>query len=1544
MTIQFKEGYELDGPLIVQYYTEIQKTVGADFENKVTLSLGEKKFTQGTVLESGIEAWGSIKHFSVNVIKRDDITGDPLEGVEFKLQQMDKDGHWQDVMTTVDQGDAKPEVYKLRTGANGMATFMDLTAFGKYRIVETEGLSGRFEQYESKLFTMNDVDEGKAVYVLEVTNPYDGDLIIKKGVNSNGLETSKDEFNFEVKAVSDLEAVNKDFVGSFEYAVYDKSGDPVNGRDDQPIKGTVTFEDGIAIGLPAIKDDQQLKIFGLPQNQHFMIKELNAERYNTTHRLINTSNGSSGRLRGKETSLFKLQEGEKTDSTVASFTNSIVPGEFAFSKTIKGPNVANDKDRKQFNFYLEAINEDGDPDETFTGDIEGWKHAGGSDTKVTFHFVSGKANQITINGSREAIQLRHGEGYNKIQLPKNMQFKVYERQDDTYKYTKYWIDGDYGEAPSGSDKDGDYHYVGPINTDGKHLKFINEQKGNSFEFEKRVSGTMPNDLTKFDFTVEGVGNTVASIKNKEFKAVVKNARSGDVINDTGKITFNGDGVASEINYGGYDPTKIQLTHGQKLVILGLPENATHFKVIETTAGDSETYTQVDNGSRQEGKEAEIELNQPNVQDLILFENVNNGHIPLTIKKTLSGVVPPKHTEFTFEVVIKDPGKEWGESKEFNAIMSDRDEEFKLEFKKDSDDYKTTIKLEADQSITIYLPKGLTVETTETTKGYEVSHQYGKHEDEGNSHKVVLENNDCDEPCLPPLIFNNHVPGTIVEIEKKVKGTPLANADYGRQFQFGIVAKDENGQGITTGDDETEDNDVEADKKGFAYEISNATGQTVSSGRVEFKDGKISRIDDEEFSAESPGYFELKHDQKLKILGLPDGAKVVVTELNPAGYVPEWSVGKGSTMSGNETSEFVTNEKTPSTVKFTNTKKTSSLHLSKTLVGDGITTDDKAKEFEFKITAEDPEKVASKYQAAKRNTDGTITKLPVSFNTDGEYKINLQGTEALTIDGLPLDVTFNVEEMEAEMLENEGFQISHALNTVPQNSHKTANFKLHGEMTPVEFVNAKHKPDTGFLQMKKELAGSGITEADENQIFEFQVRSAISGEFKATKFTQSGAVQSLDVQLTNGMSNTISLKSKERLIISGLPLNTDFSVTELGAANFKTNWMVNGITTHEGKQTELFRILNQQTTPVLLTNSKQAPDTASLKISKTLAGEGITDADSNQDFNFRIYSSASGIYKAVKVQQKGNTTNTTVTIQDGESGLITLKNGETLTLAGLPIDHNYAVGEAYVNGYVTSYKVNGTPEVKGMTTDPFRLVANQNGTVDFTNTKNGDVAMGSFSVNKFVNQTGNRTRAFEFNLEAVDGAGNPLNGIFQTETITNGGTVAKGRIDIQGGNAKFTLTHGQSIKFILPMGARYEVSEKDYKVDGYTTRVTKRDAAYTGTHVFGTATADSDNISYHNDFEEDEGELPLPADEDKPDSSATIDEPDALPASDGTSGTNGTSGITSPQGLPSAGYTGKQALPQTGEDDGRLYTIIGVIILVMVAVVVTIYYTKRKQTK
>ncbi|GHP13574.1 hypothetical protein YK48G_09990 [Lentilactobacillus fungorum] len=1808
LTIQFKEGYQLNGPLIVQYYTEIQDTTGADFENKVTLSLGTKEFTQGTVLESGISAWGNIKHFSVNVIKRDDITSDPLEGVEFKLQKMGTEGKWQDVMTPADQGEGSPEVYKLKTGKDGTATFMDLTAKGTYRIVETEGLSGRFTQYESGSFTMADVEKDKTVYVLEVANPYDGDLIIKKEVNSHGLDTSNDEFTFDVKATNGLSAVNEDFNGDFEYAVFDKEGKPVLDENNNDVKGTVTFKSGTATGLPAIKDGQQLKISGLPQNQHFKITELDAEKYDTIHQLENISSNSSIRLRGKETNPFKLQQGEETDNTIATFTNAIEPGEFSFSKTIKGPNTANDQD-KQFDFYLEAMDKDGNRDETFSGDIEGWKHAGGSDTKVTFHFSSGKATKITINGSTEAIQLRDGENYHGIKLPKNVQFKVYERQDDTYKYTRYTIDGhNHGKAPSKSDGDGDYHYVGPINTDGRHLKFINEQKENSFEFEKRVSATQSED--NFLFNIEaGNKETKEAVSSKQdeddkkYNASVVNVNSGNTITKY-KIIFDEDGKA-KIDGQNKDPYNIPLQHGQKFVITGLPIEATEFKVTELEfpeepGWDWDVYHQVDGDYEREGNEAYLTLNRKGSRNAILFRNLPPELVSFKVKKTVSGVVPPKDKNFEFKLTIKNPQPDWGEKKNFRAIKSGDLEEFNLTFTKDEDGetYSTTKSIKVNESLTVFTPKGLKINIEEKTRdGYEVSHQYGDHNESGHQHQIVTGEGDCGQSCLPPLIFNNHVPGTAVEIEKGLAGNNLSSSDYKKTFNFAITATGQDNQMISM---KTQ------------YKLESTNGE-VKTGFIEFEDGKVAKVDDKETTR-----LQLKRDQKMTILGLPAGTKVVIAETNAFGYISSHILNGGSEVQTNKTEPFKTSEEKLSKVKFINTKKNVSLKISKHLAGAGIKESDKSTEFKFEILAtalkgssvlndtfnawkytntgttksevkftdgvaegltlkdeesiniiglsdeysykieeiktegfeydvsyklnglsetignatpeitilhnqsttvdfintregasleiakllsgkgitdadrnkafqfkvitdksvdgnynyvkvddysqEDPgtihftngesatielkdnekliisglptnskyivqevngedfqtaykidgtgshegkktipiamkddkkssvlfvnSKDASSlmirktimgdglkegdeahqfkfdinvvefegklnsegYDAVKQNADGTKENVKVKFVTDDETgqtksTITLRHKEFLTISGLPLNVKFNVEEIKDSA---ENFEISHILNGAQlMNTNKTTNFELHGKMTPVEFVNAKHKPASGSLQIQKELAGTGITEADEDQTFDFQIHSAISGEFKATKFTQSGSVQLLDIQLRNDRSTTIQLKDKERLIISGLPLDTDFSVTELGATDFKTSWVVNDTKTYDGKQTSKFEIQDQQTTPVLFTNAKQKPATANLKISKALAGDGITAADRNQDFRFRIYSGASGTYQAIKNHQNSGTTdNTTVTITNGQSELITLRAGESLQLTGLPIDHTYAVGEEFVAGYVTSYKVNGGLETSGMMTAPFTMIADQNGIVEFTNTKAGEIKMGSLAVNKFVNEAGDRAKTFNFHIEVVDGIGNPLDGNFRTVTTSNG-QESEGSIHISGGNATFTLTHGQSIQFNLPMGARYEVSEQDYKADGYTTTVTKRGAAYTGTHVSGTVTLNEDKINYHNDIEtDDDATLPLPSDEDTPDSSATLDEPDALPASDGTNGTNGTSGssLTSPQALPSAGYTGKQALPQTGDSDNKLYVVIGVILLVTVTVVGTIYYTKRKQAK
>ncbi|EHO54593.1 DUF7601 domain-containing protein [Lentilactobacillus kisonensis] len=1261
---------------------------------------------------------------------------------------------------------------------------------------------------------MKNVEDGKAVYVLQAVNPYPGNLIIKKTVESNGIDVSNETFKFDVKAVDDVEAPMTNFNASFDYSVYDKDGHPVKDNDNQPITGTVVFIEGVASGLPAIKDGQQIKITGLPQNQLFTITELGANKFITSNQLTNISSGSTQEKDGKATGQFTLRKGENAASTIAEFINRIEPGDFSFSKKIKGPNAANDGD-KQFDFYLEAVDANGDRDQSFSGEINGLKRLESSEEKdVIFNFDKGIATTLK-NGDK--IQLRNNESYNDIKLPANMRFKVYERQDDTYKHTSYAIDGEIkDEAASESDGEVDYHVVGPMYTNGKHLKFTNEQKENSFEFEKIVSGKESTD--KFKFEVKG-GNetTIDAIAGKAYAASLVNARTGNVINDY-EIQFNAKGEATEWYTDKNDPatkTDIALMHEQKVVITGLPIETTQFEVTELVAEtDWNIQHQIDGDVERDGNVATLNLNRGNGRNSIMFRNLEPEMVSFKVKKTVSGVVPPKDSDFKFNLTINNPKENWEEKKAFRAVKSGDMKEFDLIFTRSADrkTYTVSETLKADESLTIFTLKGLKVNVEEENhQGYDVSYQYGDHRDDGYAYEITTGDGDCGQACLPPLIFNNHVPGTAVEIEKKVKGTD----DYNKTFNFNVTVKDQNNELVSAN---------------VQYKLERTDGQ-ISTGSIKFERGIITEVDGKKKSR-----LQIKNDEKLTILGLPAGTNVVVAETNAFGYNPSYILNHGSEKPGNKAESFETSEDKTSNVKFINTKKDASLKISKSLEGAGIKEGDKATDFEFKIsaTAVTGNGLLNGEFDAWKYTNKGAAKVKVTFNK-GAANITLKADESINLIGLSDEYSYRVQELTPDGFEYDpSYKVNGGSETI---GNSTGELTIpHSHSATVDFINTR---EGASLEISKLLDGNGILESDRETKFNFRILSDVKGTYDYVKFDTMGGRSEGEISFNGTRSDQIQLKDNERISIHGLPLESTYVVKEDGATEFKTHFKVNGTGLHEGKQTGDVKLAKDEKSTILFTNSKQAPETASLKITKRLAGTGLTDADKTRSFNFRIYSGATGTFDTVKTSQNGSTTESEIKFNDGQSDLITLRDTESLDITGLPVDQMYRVGEEFVTDFTPSFKVNGRAETNRMTTDSFQLIANQNGTVDFTNTKNGDVAMGSFSVNKFVNAIGDKTRAFEFNLEAVDGAGNPLNGIFQTESTTNSKTAVTGRINIQGGNAKFTLTHGQSIKFILPMGARYEVSEKDYKVDGYTTRVTKRDAAYTGTHVFGTATADSE---------------------------------------------------------------------------------------------------------
>ena len=728
--------------------------------------------------------------------------------------------------------------------------------------------------------------------------------------------------------------------------------------------------------------------------------------------------------------------------------------------------------------------------------------------------------------------------------------------------------------------------------------------------------------------------------------------------------------------------------------------------------------------------------------------------------------------------------------------------------------------------------------------------------------------------------------------------------------------------------------------------------------------------------------KLKPDENYRIWGLSNDQHYRVTELGAKMFDTAYDIsgmksGDATDIQGKQTSIFQLKEDANSSglVHFTNRYARNQFEFEKTV--EGADSDDL---FEFDVTAGNEDTADSvkskKFDVALVNatTGASINddvEIQIEFDDDGESAglwygdairakpIKLEDNQRLIIKGLPEEVVkFVVKENVDEAQWATSNQVDGEDEVVGPNASLTLNRK--DAKNSIVFRNMP----VGQVPFKlQKTVGRGIP-SDKEFLFTLTIKNqglnwGSEKEFKADKTDPSDKfnLKFVKDEKTGHYVASEKLKANQILTVM-MPKDLNIEILETNVAGYEVTYSY-GNEKGEGDKHSIITGEQNKLSTLIFNNDTIGSE---LAIEKKLKGTNLTSDDHEKKFEFDVQGSdkegrkLKGIFDIQLTTAGNDNLIGTVTFTDGKissvrlqnrpsTDKIVLKSDEQAKILELPVGAEIKAIELETShsGYTPSYVLNTNDERSGNETIPFVSRKDMPSTVKFVNTKDGEAEMGSFNVNKFVNEVGDRSRAFNFHLEAVDGAGNPLDGSFHTVTTTNG-TTTDGFIHIRGGNASFTLRHGQTIKFILPMGARYEVSEVDYTKDGYTTTVTKRNAPISGTTVTGTATADSDTISYHNDLEVDEGELPLPADEDKPDSSATIDEPDALPASDGTSGKNGTSGITSPQGLPSAGYTGKQALPQTGEDDGKLFMIIGVIILVMVAVAGTIYYTKRKQVK
>lgn len=196
---------------------------------------------------------------------------------------------------------------------------------------------------------------------------------------------------------------------------------------------------------------------------------------------------------------------------------------------------------------------------------------------------------------------------------------------------------------------------------------------------------------------------------------------------------------------------------------------------------------------------------------------------------------------------------------------------------------------------------------------------------------------------------------------------------------------------------------------------------------------------------------------------------------------------------------------------------------------------------------------------------------------------------------------------------------------------------------------------GNLAISKTVAGN---DGDLNKKFNFTV-------------TFTGAAGTYSYFGTGGASNgtissgdTISLAHREGIVITGLPKDIEYTVTE-------TDYSPEGYITASIDAVGI--IAADDTQSAAFTNTKDKP--GSLVISKTVAGNA---GDQSKKFDFTVQFSASGEYEYF-----GNGGAADGRIQSGDT--VSLAHGESIAIVGLPKDTAYSVTEAdyAAEGYAQS---------------------------------------------------------------------------------------------------------------------------------------------------------------------------------------------------------------------------------------------------------------------
>lgn len=594
---------------------------------------------------------------------------------------------------------------------------------------------------------------------------------------------------------------------------------------------------------------------------------------------------------------------------------------------------------------------------------------------------------------------------------------------------------------------------------------------------------------------------------------------------------------------------------------------------------------------------------------------------------------------------------------------------------------------------------------------------------------------------------------------------------------------------------------------FLFEINLTSTDTALSeklkgsttfGDVNFKDGKATVY--------------LKHNDVVELRNIPAGVIWEIKEKATEGYKTKVAVGTGSATE-NDTSTGEIQKDVTTEVAYTNTKISSN-------PGGGETPEDPTGSFKVKKVVENGSdkdvfyfsaaltglKVQKSYTVNITSADTSIRSQSITSNAAGTayVEFQLKNGEIAEFVALPIGSNYQIKE---------------------DANDYTASYEITNEGNPDNLKAVMSQ--NGNYESKKELSTQKETlDADEKALITFTnskpAPKADAVDIKVEKYwNDEGNFAKRPSEITVRLYQSTSDKEEGDMIATAkLDESGEWKTTFKDMDRYPVNSTTPYIYTVKEDPVAGYESVvtkNETTGKYTITNTLSTVATGDLRLSKTVDGIG---ADKEKEFRFELTmkmkegKALQGSFPLDSGKGKGTKTGTIYFDEYGK-GTISLKDGESAYITGLPEGTTYNVEE-------TAY-VDWTSSLLDDTTWGGTI---RKGTTSEIKVKNTYEEKRQLTVKKTVEGSmGSKTKQFQFQLKLTA----PTGQVLPTKLEYTKGDETK-TMQLKNDVYEFTLAHEETIVIKgIPSQSTYTVTEVDGESNGYTV---------TQTNATGTMKADT----------------------------------------------------------------------------------------------------------